>query len=206
VELEDDNTAVPRTHIDDEYAHAGERDPKILITTSRDPSSRLTQFAKELKLVFPNAQRINRGGQVNLFPGASKPWSHSVTIKKSSLLYTVRRARERSCAQLPQEAHSISWAWQANSSRPDSKIVWLAQIISELVETCRNHDFTDIVVVHEHRGEPDGMVVCHLPYGPTAFFGVYNTVSALQYIVLSKQMLNLHVCFVTHSIYLSLEF
>ncbi len=40
VELEDDNTAVPRSHIDDEYAHAGERDPKILITTSRDPSSR----------------------------------------------------------------------------------------------------------------------------------------------------------------------
>lgn len=65
VELEDDNTAVPRTHIDDEYAHAGERDPKILITTSRDPSTRLVSFAKELKLVFPNAQRINRGGMVN---------------------------------------------------------------------------------------------------------------------------------------------
>ena len=66
IELEDDNTAVPRSHIDDEYAHAGERDPKVLITTSRDPSSRLTQFAKELKLVVPNAQRINRGGQVHL--------------------------------------------------------------------------------------------------------------------------------------------
>ena len=64
IELEDDNTAVPRSHIDDEYAHAGERDPKVLITTSRDPSSRLTQFAKELKLVVPSAQRINRGGQV----------------------------------------------------------------------------------------------------------------------------------------------
>ena len=64
IELEDDNTAVPRSHIDDEYAHAQERDPRILISTSRDPSSRLVQFAKELKLVFPNAQRINRGGQV----------------------------------------------------------------------------------------------------------------------------------------------
>ena len=51
------------------------------------------------------------------------------------------------------------------------------QIISELVESCRNHDFTDIVVLHEHRGEPDGMVVCHLPFGPTAYFGLYNTVS-----------------------------
>ena len=68
IELEDDNTAVPRSHIDDEYAHAGERDPKVLITTSRDPSSRLTQFAKELKLVVPNAQRINRGGQVMVLP------------------------------------------------------------------------------------------------------------------------------------------
>ena len=68
IELEDDNTAVPRSHIDDEYAHAGERDPKVLITTSRDPSSRLTQFAKELKLVVPNAQRINRGGQVIMLP------------------------------------------------------------------------------------------------------------------------------------------
>ena len=57
---------MPRSHIDDEYAHAGERDPKVLITTSRDPSSRLTQFAKELKLVVPNAQRINRGGQVRI--------------------------------------------------------------------------------------------------------------------------------------------
>lgn len=28
IELEDDNTAVPRTHMDDEYAHAGERDPQ----------------------------------------------------------------------------------------------------------------------------------------------------------------------------------
>lgn len=64
VELEDDNTAVPRTHIDDEYAHAGERDPKILITTSRDPSSRLVQFAKEVKLLLPNSQRVNRGSMV----------------------------------------------------------------------------------------------------------------------------------------------
>eukprot|EP00798_Chlamydomonas_sp_ICE-L_P024623 gene24623-10244_t len=46
VELEDDNTAVVRTHVDDEYAHAGEIEPKVLMTTSRDPSSRLIQFAK----------------------------------------------------------------------------------------------------------------------------------------------------------------
>ena len=52
------------------------------------------------------------------------------------------------------------------------------QIISEIVESCRSHDFTDIIMVHEHRGEPDGLVVCHLPYGPTAYFGIHNTVRA----------------------------
>ncbi|KAJ7552923.1 hypothetical protein O6H91_06G077000 [Diphasiastrum complanatum] len=113
IDLEDDKTAELRTHIDDEYANASEKDPKILLTTSRDPSSRLTQFVKELKIVFPNAQRINRGGQV----------------------------------------------------------------VSDIVEACRAHDFTDIVMVHEHRGEPDGLIVCHLPFGPTAYFGLLNVVT-----------------------------
>lgn len=46
---------------DDEYRWAGVEDPKIMITTSRDPSSRLKMFASELRLIFPNAQRMNRG-------------------------------------------------------------------------------------------------------------------------------------------------
>ena len=112
VELEDDNTAVARTSVDDEYARAAFREPRVLVTTSRDPSSRLTQFAKELRLVFPNSARVNRGGQV----------------------------------------------------------------VADLVESARSHDFSDIVVVHEHRGKPDGLVLCHLPHGPTAHFGIYNAV------------------------------
>eukprot|EP00268_Persea_americana_P031064 TRINITY_DN3017_c0_g1_i2.p1 TRINITY_DN3017_c0_g1~~TRINITY_DN3017_c0_g1_i2.p1 ORF type:complete len:323 (-),score=53.51 TRINITY_DN3017_c0_g1_i2:233-1201(-) len=113
IDLEDEQTAVPRTHIDDEYANASERDPKILLTTSRNPSAPLSQFTKELKFVFPNAQRMNRGGQV----------------------------------------------------------------ISEIIETCRAHDFTDVILVHEHRGEPDGLTICHLPFGPTAYFGLLNVVT-----------------------------
>ncbi|KAH7280924.1 hypothetical protein KP509_36G020800 [Ceratopteris richardii] len=113
LDLDDDETAELESHIDDEYAHATDRDPKILLTTSRNPSSRLSQFVKELKIVFPNAQRINRGGQV----------------------------------------------------------------IGEIVEACRANDFTDIVMVHEHRGEPDGLIVCHLPFGPTAYFGLLNVVT-----------------------------
>ncbi len=48
------------------------------------------QPPQEMKLVVPNAQRINRGGMV----------------------------------------------------------------LRELVEACRGHDYTDIIVLHEHRGEP----------------------------------------------------
>jgi len=32
--------------VDDEYKWAGVEDPKLMVTTSRDPSSKLKQFAK----------------------------------------------------------------------------------------------------------------------------------------------------------------
>ena len=111
--LEDVRTAALTTHVDDEYARAGEEDPRIMLTTSRNPSTRLTAFVKELKLVFPNCTRLNRGGQV----------------------------------------------------------------VKEMVESCRSGGYSDIVIVHEHRGEPDGLVVCHLPFGPTAYFGLMNCVA-----------------------------
>lgn len=34
------------SHVDDEYKWAGVEDPKVMVTTSRDPSSRLKMFAK----------------------------------------------------------------------------------------------------------------------------------------------------------------
>ena len=35
---------------------------------------------------------------------------------------------------------------------------------------------TDFIVLHEHRGVPTGMTVCHLPFGPTAYFQLANVV------------------------------
>jgi U3 small nucleolar ribonucleoprotein protein IMP4 len=73
----------PLTSVDYEYSRAGIRDPKIVVTTSRDPSSKLLQFSKvgrllchrdqigilmwfvqEIRLVLPNSHRINRGNYV----------------------------------------------------------------------------------------------------------------------------------------------
>lgn len=42
----------PLTHVDDEYDRAGIEDPKILITTSRNPSSKLLQFSKVSNVFF----------------------------------------------------------------------------------------------------------------------------------------------------------
>jgi U3 small nucleolar ribonucleoprotein protein IMP4 len=35
---------------------------------------------------------------------------------------------------------------------------------------------TDLIIVHEHRGEPDGMIISHFPLGPTIYFGIENCV------------------------------
>jgi len=101
-----------KSHVDDEYKWVGVEDPKIMITTSRDPSSKLKQFAKEVKLLFPNSQRLNRG-------------NHEMKA---------------------------------------------------LISACRSNDVTDFIILHEHRGNPDGMIISHLPYGPTAYFNISNTV------------------------------
>ena len=112
MELEDDRTKVPRSHMDDEYAGAGSYDPRILMTTCRNPSSRLMRFLKEMKFVFPNSTRTNRGNY----------------------------------------------------------------LLPELVKLAIKFEFTDIVIFHEHRGKPDGMIVSHLPSGPTAYFGLSNVI------------------------------
>ncbi|XP_052542657.1 U3 small nucleolar ribonucleoprotein protein IMP4 isoform X1 [Tympanuchus pallidicinctus] len=97
---------------DDEYRWAGLEPPKVMVTTSRDPSSRLRVFAKELCLVIPGARRLNRG-----------------------------RAE-----------------------------------VGALVSACRAAGVTDLLVLHETRGQPDGLVLCHLPHGPTAHFTLSGAV------------------------------
>lgn len=60
-----DRTAEDELELDDEYAHlSGVVDPRVLVTTSRDPSSRLSSFAKEIRLLLPTAIRLNRGNIV----------------------------------------------------------------------------------------------------------------------------------------------
>ena len=48
--------------------------------------------------------------------------------------------------------------------------------MATLVSACRKNEFTDLILLHEHRGEPDAMTISHLPYGPTAYFQLTNVV------------------------------
>lgn len=68
--------------------------------------------SQEMRLVFPNAHRINRGGYV----------------------------------------------------------------MSDLVAACRTNNMTDLILLHEHRGVPDALVVSHFPHGPTVLFTLHNVV------------------------------
>lgn len=44
--------------------------------------------------------------------------------------------------------------------------------LKEIATIGRTKGFTDVIVIHEHRGIPDGLVISHLPHGPTAYFGL----------------------------------
>lgn len=38
--------------------------PRVLVSTSRDPSSRLGTFSKEIRLLLPTGIRLNRGNTI----------------------------------------------------------------------------------------------------------------------------------------------
>ncbi len=49
-------------------------------------------------------------------------------------------------------------------------------VLEDLINLCRNKNLTDVVILHEHRGQPDGLIISHLPVGPTVYFGLQNVV------------------------------
>jgi U3 small nucleolar ribonucleoprotein protein IMP4 len=109
----DTEAAQAQQDIDDEYSMlSGLADPRPLVTTSRSPSTRLSTFSKEIRLLLPTAIRLNRG---NL-------------------------------------------------------------ILPNLLSSAKASALSDIILLHEHRGTPTAMTICHLPHGPTASFSLHNVV------------------------------
>lgn len=108
-----DRSVQEELELDDEYQHlSGLVDPRVLVTTSRDPSTRLQAFSKEIRLLLPTGIRLNRGGT----------------------------------------------------------------ILPDLVKSAQSAGLSDIVLLHEHRGQPTGLTLSHLPFGPTVSFSLHNVV------------------------------
>lgn len=47
-----------------------------------------------------------------------------------------------------------------------------AYLLGDLTKICNSHGFTDLIIAHEQNGRPDGLIMSHLPLGPTIYFGL----------------------------------
>ncbi|CAD6199074.1 unnamed protein product [Caenorhabditis auriculariae] len=45
-------------------------------------------------------------------------------------------------------------------------------LLKRIVEQAIEKEYTDLIVVHEDKKQPNGIVLCHLPEGPTAYFKI----------------------------------
>lgn len=58
---------------------------------------------------------------------------------------------------------------------PNSKFFYRNRSgVKKIVKSAKKENYTDILIVNENRKEPDGLLVIHLPDGPTAYFKVSN--------------------------------
>lgn len=51
-----------------------------------------------------------------------------------------------------------------------------AIFLSSLVDKCVYEGGTDLILCHEFRGQPDAIVISHLPNGPTAYFNIKKVI------------------------------
>lgn len=48
--------------------------------------------------------------------------------------------------------------------------------MGELAGACRTNGITDLIILHEHRGIPDALMLSHFPHGPTVLFTLSGVV------------------------------
>jgi U3 small nucleolar ribonucleoprotein protein IMP4 len=51
-----------------------------------------------------------------------------------------------------------------------------SRAVKDILEAANSQGFTDLIILHEHRGTPTGLVLSHMRHGPTAYFGLYNVI------------------------------
>ena len=73
--------------------------------------------------------------------------------------------------------HKRTIAFMQELSRiiPNSEPRWRRNTsIKKMVKQCESAGFTDVIIVNEDNRIPNGLVISHLPEGPTAYFKLSN--------------------------------
>ncbi|XP_040263873.1 ribosome production factor 1 [Bufo bufo] len=70
---------------------------------------------------------------------------------------------------------SVRFTEQLNSIIPNSHVYYRRGLaLKKIIPQCIARDFTDLIVINEDRKVPNGLVLSHLPDGPTAHFKMSN--------------------------------
>ncbi|KAI5181760.1 U3 small nucleolar ribonucleoprotein IMP4 [Nematocida sp. AWRm80] len=48
------------------------------------------------------------------------------------------------------------------------------QMIKDLVKMAIKNEYTDLIMLNEHKGVPASMIITHLPHGPTTYFSLHH--------------------------------
>ncbi|XP_056388527.1 ribosome production factor 1 [Hyla sarda] len=70
---------------------------------------------------------------------------------------------------------SVRFTEQLSSIIPNSHVYYRRGLaLKKIIPQCIAKDFTDLIIINEDRKVPNGLVLCHLPNGPTAHFKLSN--------------------------------
>ncbi|EFO21564.1 brix domain-containing protein, variant [Loa loa] len=71
------------------------------------------------------------------------------------------------------KVNTFKFCYELQKCIPNSDIFTRKGIpLKRVVKQAKSKEYTDLIVVHEDRKIPNGIVLCHLPDGPTAFFKI----------------------------------
>lgn len=68
---------------------------------------------------------------------------------------------------------TFKFCYELQKCIPDAQVFTRKGIpLKKVVKQAKENAITDLIVVHEDRKMPNGLVLCHLPDGPTAYFKI----------------------------------
>ena len=166
-----------------------ETPPKILITTADHGSHRTIKFARDLADVIPNAKYYYRQDIQRCIHTDARTHAHRDHAHAHSEIIRARRHRDHTRARRHRNLTDTHTDTLTDTHRHTHTHTDLADTpyphlpctshyilnrkglpLKKIIKQCETHGYTELVVINEDRRIPDGLILCHLPDGPTAHF------------------------------------